>query len=342
MDKVNLNNQESFQVGIVLATYNPELNLLEQQLKSIQQQDYPNWRCLVVDDASSPELQSAIASLIQADQRFILHCQKQNLGSYHNFEYGLNYFQSHRSCTHIAFSDQDDIWYPYKLSRLLQAIETQHAVLAHSDLEIIDTLGRTIHASGWQYEGRFPEKLDTQLLLLRNTVTGCTALIRRSLLPEILPFPRQNQRGDWYHDHWIALVASHKGKLAHIREPLVRYRQHGSNAVGAQKHAGSIRIELALWLAKKGRLTLKSYRIHRDLSKAFYQRFYPTVNQNKLNPFSEGRFDFGYGILCLGVRSYLTGYGSQGITLRLMINKVIFDIGKLKKYILDKFLPIHR
>jgi glycosyltransferase involved in cell wall biosynthesis len=334
-------DQEAYQVGIVLATYNPDLGLLEQQLNSIKQQDYPHWVCLIADDASAPELQSAMAQLAATDDRFILHCQTQNMGSYHNFEYGLSYFWSHSACTHIAFADQDDIWSRHKLSRLLHEIETHQAVLAHSDLELIDLQGNVLHPSVWQYEGRYPEKLSTRLLLLRNTVTGCTVLMRRSLIPKIMPFPPQQQRGDWYHDHWIALVASHVGKLVHVREPLVQYRQHDRNAVGAQKQAGSIRIELLLWLAKKGRLTRKSYRIHRSLSEAFYERFYPDRDRQQINPFAEERLDFGFSIFRLGLHSYLSGYGSQGITLRLVVNKAIFDIAKLKKYLLAKVLGWH-
>ena len=263
----------------------------------------------------------------------MLQIQPQNLGSYHNFEYGINFFRQDEAITHIAFADQDDVWQPQKLTYLLSEMICSGALLAHSDLSLIDDQGHTLHPSVWQYEQRQPEKLDAELLLLRNTVTGCSTIIARPLLEAVLPFPPQQKSGDWYHDHWLAIVAAHKGNIAHIREPLVQYRQHGENVIGAAKKAGSISTEITLWLAKKGRLTQQSYRIHRDLSQAFFQRFYSSETIDQRNPFSEKRFDFGWAILQLGLRSFWCGYGSQGITLRLWLNKFIFDCRRVGKWL---------
>ena len=322
---------ETVQVGIVLATYNGDRAYLAAQLRSIQNQDFARWRCLISDDGSRPEIQQFIAALIQSDRRFRLQIQSPNLGSYHNFESGIDYFRQDAGITHLAFADQDDIWHPQKLTRLLTAMLTSGALLVHSDMSLIDGEGNAMHPSVWHYERRQPEKLDAELLLLRNTVTGCTAMIDRSLMAAALPFPPQQQSGDWYHDHWLAIVAAHTGAIAHVREPLVQYRQHGQNAVGAAAGAGSIRQEMVLWWAKKRRLTLQSYRIHRDLSQAYFQRFYPLAERDRRNPFAEQKLDFGWAILRLGFRSLRCGYGSQGITLRLWLNKLIFDAQRVSK-----------
>ncbi len=319
------------QVGIVLATYNCDRGHFAQQVASIQAQDFSQWRCLITDDGSESDLRAFIAELIAHDSRFIFHIQKQNLGSYHNFEYGLSVFQTDEAITHIAFADQDDIWEPQKLTRLLTEMRNTRALLVHSDLSLIDNQGHLKHPSVWQYEQRQPEKLDAELLLLRNTVTGCATVIASQLAADALPFPPQQQSGDWYHDHWLALVAAQTGKIAHVREPLVQYRQHGENAVGAEKYAGSIRTEMTQWIAKKGQLTLQSYRIHRDLSQAFFQRYYSHEVGDRLNPFSDTRLDFGWAIVRLGLRSVWCGYGSQGITLRLWLNKFIFDSRRIGK-----------
>ncbi|MEM6519025.1 MAG: glycosyltransferase family 2 protein [Cyanobacteria bacterium P01_D01_bin.71] len=326
MPKISeINPLENSQVGIVLATYNCDQAHFAAQVRSIQNQDFPRWRCLISDDGSKPEIQDFIANLAAEDSRFIFQIQKTNLGSYYNFESGLEFFRQDEQITHIAFADQDDIWQPQKLSRLLQAMTASGTLLVHSDLSLIDDEGNELHPSVWEYEKRHPENLDVELLLLRNTITGCSTMIARSLVDDALPFPPQAKAGDWYHDHWLAIVAAHKGIIAHVHEPLVQYRQHGQNVIGAEKQAGTIRKEIALWLAKKGRLTLQSYRIHRDLSQAFFSRFYPKEKTEQLNPFSEQKLDFGWAILRLGCRSFFCGYGSQGITLRLWVNKFIFD-----------------
>lgn len=323
----------AFFVGIVLATYNSNTDFLEKQIESIIGQDFEHWLCLIADDASTDSTIDSIKSLTQVDKRFVCHFYKVNVGSYLNFERGLDFFRQKSEITHIAFADQDDIWRTDKLSSLLWAAETSQASLIHSDLALINSSSEVIYPSVWQYENRKPERITPNLLLLRNTVTGCSMLFSSSLIPEVLPFPKQRHSGDWYHDHWVALVAAHYGHITHLRVPLVQYRQHGSNTVGAQKHTGTLRKELSLWLSKKCRLTLKSYRIHRDLSQCFYQRFYPAANQKKINPFSDKRLDFGFSILVLGLKSLLVGYGSQGITLRLLVNKFIFDGLKVGRWL---------
>lgn len=323
-------------IGIVLAIYNPNLQHLEQQLKSIQGQSWSEWICHICDDASQVNLRDFLSQYSQQDRRFICHFHQENVGVNRNFERGLEYLQNDPEITHIAFCDQDDIWQETKLIKLLKALKTEKSILAHSDLEIINSQGEKIHSSVWQYENRQPEKLNSKLLLLRNTVTGCTIMFQSSLLPHILPFPQQNKPIGWYHDHWVALVAAHYGKITHVREALVKYRQHNKNAVGAQKDTGTIRQEIILWLGKKSHLTLKSYKVHLNLSNAFYQRFYPQANQKKINPFSERRLDFGLSILKLGIHSTLMGYNSQGNTLRLVVNKFVFDCFKIKGWLFRK------
>lgn len=316
-------NQEK--IAIVLATYNPHPEYLAVQLESIQNQSWHNWVCLIVDDASSQEGRDRIRAMVEklADPRFVCFWHQDNLGSYHNFERGLFYCRQ-LEVGAIAFADQDDLWYPDKLATLWRELRSFQARLAHSDLEVIDAQGQLIHPSCWEYEGRYPEKLTTQLLLLRNCVTGCALMFCSSLLPWVLPFPRQT-RVDWHHDLWVALVASHLGTIVHLRRPLLGYRRHSQNAIGATKDAGKFRQELRAWASKRFRITGNSYWIHQRLSRAFYDRF----PSDQVNPFDDRPLDFGLAILRLGWHGYRRGYGSLGITLRLATLKFFYDWQRL-------------
>ncbi len=337
---VESSSAQPVQIGIVLATYNADRGYFQQQIESIKRQDFLHWICLVTDDGSAPDIQAGIQQAIADDARFVYYVQPQNLGAYHNFEYGLHYFWQRPDITHVAFSDQDDVWYPHKLTTLLRAIESQNALLAHSNLELIDGQGQRLHGSVWAYEQRRPENLDAQLLLLRNSVTGCTVLIRRSLIPDLLPFPPQPNRNSWYHDHWLALVAAHRGAIAHVREPLVQYRQHGDNVVGARERAGTIGTEFQDWVAKKCRLTLKSYPIHAALSNAFYQRFYRPQAAQTLNPIPADTLDFGWPIFKLAIHSLVKGYNARGCALRLMVNKWVLDWLKIRDWFFERVLAV--
>ncbi len=324
--------QDKEKIGIVLATYNPQLDYFQKQIQSIQNQTWCNWVCHIVDDCSQPEYQTAIKKNIENDSRFVCHFHSHNLRHYHNFERGLQYCIQDSAITAIAFSDQDDIWQAEKLEILITKLRSEQLLLVHSDLELINSHDQTINHSTWDFEGRNPEKLTVELLLLHNVVTGCSLLFCTSLLPYILPFPQQNEIG-WHHDWWVALIAIQKGKIGHIRQPLVRYRLHSSNTVGVTQDAGKFYVELMVWISKKFRITGKSYLIHRNLSKAFYTRFQHQLGLSWPNPFDDQRLDFGLGILKLCYQSWRNRYGSEGVALRIWILKVLFDIKKIQTHI---------
>lgn len=326
-------------IGIILATYNPNLDFLKKQLKSIQEQTFSQWICHIIDDKSQPYIHLAIAEIVKDDNRFICHFHNKNVGSYHNFERGLNYIKADSTLTAIAFADQDDIWHPAKLKILLIALNYEQQIIVHSDLALIDASDKLLYSSVWSFEGRHPEKLTPEILLLRNTITGCTMLFRTSLLDVILPFPTQT-RGHWYHDHWIALIATALGSIGHVRTPLVQYRQHGANVVGALQNTGTLCREVRLWVNKGLKIKLKSYGVHRDLSYAFYQRLYRNNSEylkqsnlseylKKRNPFDHRKIDGGLAILKLGWHAYCVGYCPPGITLRLWLGKLLSDIFNL-------------
>lgn len=323
---------ENEKIAIVLATYNPNLNYFQKQIESIKNQTHQNWVCHIVDDCSQPEYQTSIKEITAEDSRFICYFHNHNLNHYHNFERGLRYAIQDSEITAIALADQDDIWYPEKLSVLLEKLRSEKALLVHSDLEMIDSNDQIINHSTWKFEARNPEKLSTDLLLLRNVVTGCSVLFCTSIIQDILPFPPQDQIL-WYHDWWIALVASHKGKIGHIHQPLIQYRIHGTNNVGVTHEAGKIHQELFTWIGKKFKIRGNSYFVHRDFSKVFCQKFQQELDiLDWSNPFDDQNLDFGVKILKLLYKNLLSGYHSEGIALRILILKILFDIQKIIKH----------
>ncbi|MDF5735650.1 MULTISPECIES: glycosyltransferase [unclassified Nostoc] len=327
--------QDQEKIGIVLATYNPQIEYFQKQIRSIQNQTWQNWVCYIADDCSQPKYQAEIKKIVDNDSRFICHFHNDNLKHYYNFERGLQYCVTDSTITAIAFSDQDDIWQAEKLEILITKLRSEQLLLVHSDLELINSYDETINPSTWNFEGRNPENATVELLLLHNVVTGCSLLFCTSLIPYILPFP-QHEIG-WHHDWWVALVAIQKGKIGHIRQSLIRYRIHSSNTVGVVQDAGKIYTEFIVWASKKYRITGKSYLFHYNLSKALYDRFQHETNSSRANPFDILRLDFGLPILKLCYQSWCMGYGSEGIALRIWILKVLFDLKQVQKLLLKIF-----
>jgi hypothetical protein len=61
---------------------------------------------------------------------------------------------------------------------------------------------------------------------------GHAMLFRRELVEMCLPFPDLVT-----HDFWLGFTATCHGAIRYVEEPLVLYRQHGGNAIGADTRA---------------------------------------------------------------------------------------------------------
>lgn len=217
---------------IALCTFRPHLGYLREQIESIRAQTDPDFRCLIHDDASPPEIAAEIQNLVAHDPRFRVLASPIRRGVFHNFEAALAHTPA--DAEFICYCDQDDLWAPEKLARQRAVLADPGVVLCHSDLEIMDEQGATLHRSCFEFEGRNVKDYDLPQLLFRNSVTGCTAAFRASLLSQILPFPEQDMRPAYHHDLWTALNATLVGRIVALREPLVRYRQHAGNVIGAE------------------------------------------------------------------------------------------------------------
>lgn len=134
----------------------------------------------------------------------------------------------------IALADQDDVWHPDRLAVTLSALREADTdsspVLVHSDLRVVDRRLQPVASSLVRYQGLQPWRQGLPAQLLSNPVTGCTVLMNAALLRRALPVPEQAVMHDW----WLSLVASLYGRRVYIDRPLVDYRQHEHNAVGAR------------------------------------------------------------------------------------------------------------
>jgi glycosyltransferase involved in cell wall biosynthesis len=138
----------------------------------------------------------------------------------------------------IALSDQDDEWMPGKLTALAEAFAADPGLLlAHSDARLVDGDGAPLGLTLLDALEATPVERAAlvagdvlPVLLRRNLVTGATVMLRRSLLDAALPIP-----GEWVHDEWLAAIAAATGRLRLVPEPLIDYRQHGANQIGARR-----------------------------------------------------------------------------------------------------------
>jgi glycosyltransferase involved in cell wall biosynthesis len=225
------------EVYILLATYNGEA-FVEEQVASIQNQNYTNWRILARDDGSVDRTREILLRLAKCDARIqmIEDDPQRNLGPRGSF--GLLMQRALASGARYAcFCDQDDVWHPEKITRELSvATELErrsgkkHPVLVYTDLEVVDRDLQLISRSFYEFQGirRGRDEPPFSTLLVQNHVVGCTAMMNRALLGIASPIPDTAYMHDW----WTALCAGACGSLVFIRQATVRYRQHQANQVG--------------------------------------------------------------------------------------------------------------
>ncbi len=221
-------------IDILMATYNGS-KYIKEQIDSILNQSYRDFRLIISDDSSSDDTAKIIKQLSKNDKRIVFFEQSINLGVVKNFEFLLEQVTSE----YFMFSDQDDIWDKEKLQKSLDTLVKEKADLVYTDLRIIDENKNVIGDSYWKQKG-FIHKIkkynNYEALFLNNYITGCTMLVKSKYIkqtePHILPLPNGNKY--MLHDNWTALIVAIQGKLAYVEEPLVNYRQHSQNQVGSK------------------------------------------------------------------------------------------------------------
>lgn len=214
---------------VLLACYNGS-RYLQEQLDSLFCQSAP-FQLLVRDDNSTD---NTLQILHTYKKRLILLPTEQNLGVIGNFERLL----AASSAPYLFFCDQDDLWHPQKIALSLAKIQEMETLygkktpcLVHTDLSVVTETGKLLQPSFWQWNGFDIKNPSLASLLCQNQVTGCAMVINRALRNLVLPFPQKAVMHDW----WCALVAALFGKIGTIDQPLIRYRQHSANCVGAQR-----------------------------------------------------------------------------------------------------------
>ncbi len=222
-------------IAILLATFNGS-DFIVEQLQSITSQNESKWELIIRDDSSRDQTRKLIKDFASYDDRIMLLDATEQLGCLRNFE-RLMEIASNRDHQYVTFADQDDVWDIEKLSdqlKLMQSLEKKYPnspILIHSDMQVVDKALSLVHPSFMQYQGiRHEADESLKVLLSQNFVTGCTVMVNRQLLDIALPIPEEALMHDW----WLALCAAAFGKIAYIDKPLVKYRQHGCNQVGAK------------------------------------------------------------------------------------------------------------
>jgi glycosyltransferase involved in cell wall biosynthesis len=214
-----------FQVAVLMATCNGA-EFLSRQLDSLAVQTHENWRLWVSDDGS------ADATLD------ILHRYQKDWGP-EKFSFlagprrgfAANFLaltaQPALTADYYAWSDQDDVWLPNKLSRAVTCLAP------HGQARPALYCGRTILMDSRGRDYGFSPLLNQRGFGFHNallqSISGGNTMVFNRPTRELLQYPLELASHDWLA---YQMVSGCGGLVLYDPEPLVRYRQHGKNLIG--------------------------------------------------------------------------------------------------------------
>ncbi|HEX9858289.1 MAG TPA: glycosyltransferase family 2 protein [Paracoccaceae bacterium] len=231
-------------LAILLAVYNGAAHLAE-QLDSYAAQDETDWQLWVSDDGStdgSREIVARFAAARPKDKVKVVEGPRQ--GSAMNFRHLLKALPP--DMPRAAFSDQDDVWLPHKLTRALRALDE-----VPQEVPAI-YCSRTIICDE-DLRPRRPSRIFRRPpgfcnALVQNIAAGNTIVFNPAAL-RLVRAANAEAAEVTLHDWWVyQIVTGAGGQVISDAEPGLLYRQHDGNLVGANNGLRALLVRLAMML----------------------------------------------------------------------------------------------
>jgi glycosyltransferase involved in cell wall biosynthesis len=206
------------------------------QLESIARQTQPPDEVVVCDDDSSDDTCEKVEAFARS-ARFEVRLERnpQRLGTTKNFERAVSLCHGDI----IFLADQDDVWHPEKIAKLVGELNADpRAGAVFCNAEVVDRDLRALEYDLWQSLGFDDAERDMVRagraveVFLRHVVAAGTTLAFRARYRELLlPFPDLRTS----HDAWVAFLIAAVSDIRLCEQTLVRYRLHDANQVGIKK-----------------------------------------------------------------------------------------------------------
>jgi glycosyltransferase involved in cell wall biosynthesis len=223
--------------AVVLCTHNGHAHVRE-LLQSIAAQTQEVDELHVFDwnssDTTPRVIEDALRELgVQADG---LHRMDTAPGPAASFIAAMLHVARHSHADLLLLADQDDVWVPTKVSVLVSTYQAEPFDLAHSDVRVVYESSGRIDPSFYGCGGPFVRARHEPpcTVLLTNPAVGMSMAVRRTWLEQI----REPLGGHYWVMHdWALMILCwmQSGRLRYVEQPLVDYRQHESNLLGASK-----------------------------------------------------------------------------------------------------------
>ncbi|WP_313097155.1 glycosyltransferase family 2 protein [Empedobacter sp.] len=223
-------------VAILLSTYNGE-KFLQEQLDSILNQTFNDWKLYIRDDGS---LDNTLNILNEYYLKFpnkieiINNSGEYNLGAAKSFIKLLQRVEAN----YYMFCDQDDYWLSNKIElmfnkmKVLEEKSNSIPILINSDLFVVDSKLNILNESFWKYTNLDPYKISIEFLEVTNCVTGCATFFNKKARD--IAIKDIEDIDIIMHDYWLPIcIKGVNGLIYPIKDRTIYYRQHDNNVIGA-------------------------------------------------------------------------------------------------------------
>jgi len=202
-------------VSVIMNCHNGE-TFLREAIQSVLKQKYKKWELIFWDNDS----RDASAKIFKSykDKRLKYYFKKKKVSLYESRNSAIKKAKGE----FIAFLDQDDIWFPNKLSLQIKKFNDPHVGLVYGKFFKMNENGlfRKRHLIT---AGKLPEGYITKELLRNYNVGLLTIMLRKKFLNKAKIFRSQY---NFLADLDFALRFSLKYKFAAVQEVVAIYRQH--------------------------------------------------------------------------------------------------------------------
>ena len=253
-------------VSVVIPTYN-HAQFLRAAIQSVIDQTFSDWEVVVVNNYSEDDTVQIVASFNDPRIRLVNFRNHGVIAASRNHGMGL------ATGKLIAFLDSDDVWYPEKLQRCIDALGDQADVVCHGEAWVKENAPPRVVMYGPQSRTRY-----LSLLYDGNCLSTSAIVVRRSALDKVGDFSEDPQMVT-AEDYELWLRLAREGcSFVLIDEVLGEYRLHGGNQskavmrnLGAEmavleKHFAAIHDDgLGPHLKTKRRLALAYYTAARGM-----------------------------------------------------------------------------
>lgn len=212
-------------VSVIMPSHNTA-DYIAESIESVLAQTYQNWELVIVDDCSADNTDIVV-------EKYLTDCRIRYLKNEKNSGAAVSRNRALREAKGkwIAFLDSDDLWYPEKLEKQINFMESHQYYFSYTSYEEIDKNSECtgVHVSG-------PKKI-TKAGMYNYCWPGCLTVMYSAEhvgLIQVLNIKKNNDYAMW-------LNICKKADCYLLDEKLAQYRRGRNGSISSQSYMTMIK-----------------------------------------------------------------------------------------------------